>query len=1041
MRGASALYAGVAIAVSCQLASGAAFTSYANSSISTTTTSSSSDVASSPGIGAYIAQGLGLSSSGSTSGQLSISALKPSFTSSNGSSSQSATITPAVGLITTGNQTNFTGDAGVCQNSWNTYWSLLGDYQTRGVTAITRSTTTTTFTASYGSFSTITASPTSTIFVETTLYSLNSAQESSAADLGYVPWAWGWDSELSFTKTTSKAITEYKVTAFPITGTTTLYNVTYSSESVGPAPTPPPCAPAIDADKCISLWSTWSSKVGTCYSWQTCGRGPYEAAGDPYTTTASLPPPNCYRPPVNSSYCSTLRSLYLGPLLGGYYDVSTAPTQTLAPGCTLGCGRCTLTAQTFQILYWPTQTANNSRPASRPATAVVDGSVTLTSPQVYLSFKDVGATDYCTALPETIRSGIVAINSDALAGYGQVDLPSSMGINPTTVNHYLYATALPWSQFLSYQLNNIPTFHLSIPKEVETLRTGWGSCVPQGFGVAEPPSALTPTMMITPVGPVITSPAVPALAITSTVASTTQTTPIAQTPIPGPRESSESAALQTSVSAVAPISSPGAQETPQGPSDTLTPSPQSSEGEESATPQAPASTAVPTPSSNNGSPQIQASTPASTPQPGQADESTEVAVSPTTALISTAGTQETAPASPPQPSKSDESLLPLVSIITAALGSTNAAANTQTSAQQPYTSSSSVPIAFSAITEQSETGGLQGPQPTQTPQAQVSGGAQVGNSNDVGDSVADSSGTAVAVQPSPTTAPVSAYMGYGASSIDSGNDAGNTDSNSGVTAIPIFVPQIPSPSASGSSGDSSAGSGNSGSNFGTTPGDQSGSSTNEILLTIGSTVVTARQTVVPASGSIGDGTGSPPSPESAAPFPQGAASSPLSASSGLDSASSAPLSAPAPTSAPTALPVIVFGSSTLTAGGSAQVIQGQTVSYGSVSPGGQGTPGGLGLVVGTSTTIVNLASSSSGTVSATAIASGVSTEGLADTASRQISGTASTSSGDSGAETAASSSASHAATSVTQAVSDGNVLVAGYWKWTIALAVVLGLVF
>jgi len=349
------------------------------------------------------------------------------------------------------------------------------------VTAITGPTVTTTYTAVGESV----PIPFTTV-ITTTFYSLNPAQESSVLSLEYTPVA-AWSSELSITKITSLLQTWYTDSLSLTTGTTAVHNVTYSSDPVGPSPTPPPCSAPIDADACRSLWSAWSSTVGACYDWQPCAYNTYQPedwnlTATP-TLTASLPTPNCYQLPVNESYCGELRKEYLAPLLGGYYGVDTTPEDILAPGCTLGCGQCTLTAQTFQILYWSSQASNNTRPATAPATVVVDGSMTLTSPQVYLSFNNAGATDYCSAHPETIQNGIVAINSDALAGYGQLDLAGTLGVFPTAINHYLYATPLPWSQFLSYQILNISTFALSIPQEVKTLNAAWGSCVAQGYGM------------------------------------------------------------------------------------------------------------------------------------------------------------------------------------------------------------------------------------------------------------------------------------------------------------------------------------------------------------------------------------------------------------------------------------------------------------------------------------------------------------------------------------------------------------------------------
>jgi len=149
---------------------------------------------------------------------------------------------------------------------------------------------------------------------------------------------------------------------------------------------------------------------------------------------------------------------------------------SLAPGCTLGCGKCTLAASRFQILYWGTQPPGTA--ATTPVTAVIDD-MTLTSPQVYLSFTKLWAADGCSYVGTTIRSGIVPIQTDGLSRVGVVNgdpLSGTGQLNPSGGGHYLYTTAFPFSQFLQWQASNTTAFHLSLPPELRTLESEWNNC-------------------------------------------------------------------------------------------------------------------------------------------------------------------------------------------------------------------------------------------------------------------------------------------------------------------------------------------------------------------------------------------------------------------------------------------------------------------------------------------------------------------------------------------------------------------------------------
>ena len=397
------------------------------------------------GLGQYVAAGLGSASA----------------TSSN----QDPTITPGP-TLKVANQANLTKPDSDCQDSWNSYWSSLEAFQMGGVSG----SNTFTFNISTPSREVVYAETTSQEVHEEyfTSYILNPSQSSVYSSLESIPSEWR--------STLSYSVSTYTYSVYPLTTFTSNVEITTITTAYAtapaPSPTQPTCSPPINSADCASSWSDYSSSLGEMTWWLSRD---YFTPTRPILTTTPAPPA-CYNPPINTSSCSTLRNDFNQVLANQLENIAYNPGVSLAPGCTLGCGKCSLAASSFQILYWGTQSSNIT--ATTPVTAVVDD-MTLTSPQVYLSFTKLWATDSCSDIGTTIQSGIVPIETDGLSRVGVINglpLSGTGQLNPTGGGHYIYTTAFPFSQFLQWQASNTTAFHLSLPPELRTLESEWNDC-------------------------------------------------------------------------------------------------------------------------------------------------------------------------------------------------------------------------------------------------------------------------------------------------------------------------------------------------------------------------------------------------------------------------------------------------------------------------------------------------------------------------------------------------------------------------------------
>ncbi|KAI9677238.1 MAG: hypothetical protein M1822_008187 [Bathelium mastoideum] len=182
-----------------------------------------------------------------------------------------------------------------------------------------------------------------------------------------------------------------------------------------------------DTDKDVFTYlETISSS--TCREWLiTSSKIAQAQTSSPYCTQASVADPLCNN--LRSNYLSSWNSAYLGAF-GKLGDVesyisasngSSIPTfewpssSRFAPGCSLGCGFCTITANTVQLFYWPSTNINaTSTKAKReydPIT-IQNFNTSFVSPTVYVYYSQIYALNSCgRAIGRTHYSTFLAISN------------------------------------------------------------------------------------------------------------------------------------------------------------------------------------------------------------------------------------------------------------------------------------------------------------------------------------------------------------------------------------------------------------------------------------------------------------------------------------------------------------------------------------------------------------------------------------------------------------------------------------------------------
>ncbi|KAK5703635.1 hypothetical protein LTR17_021959 [Elasticomyces elasticus] len=267
----------------------------------------------------------------------------------------------------------------------------------------------------------------------------------------------------------------------------------------------------------------------------------------------------------------------------GDWDISwTWPTASTlgAPSCTLGCGRCAVTGGTVQLIYWPeTATSfgsNYTAPRTNPASPVTVETLgtTFTSPTLYISYSSVYAANGCSVIGANITNTIVAIPTDTPLSSvygGTIPCDAHMRYTqewtataPFTVADlnepvpYSIYSSQPWCATYLRNQGCEGTCPLSlgykpilvVPEEVlQDLQPAWATCYGDIRGVYDPPMALQQTS-------VAAGPTVP-------IATTTaQTQTQSATPASGPESITPLATATPYSATIGSGSVPGGTQTP-----------------------------------------------------------------------------------------------------------------------------------------------------------------------------------------------------------------------------------------------------------------------------------------------------------------------------------------------------------------------------------------------------------------------------------------------------------------------------------------------
>nr|OQO31702.1 hypothetical protein B0A51_01050 [Rachicladosporium sp. CCFEE 5018] len=197
--------------------------------------------------------------------------------------------------------------------------------------------------------------------------------------------------------------------------------------------------------------------------------------------------------------------------------------QPLAPGCTVGCGRCAITGGVVQLLYFP---PGLSHPATGPVIATTLGT-TLTSPTNYISFESLYASDVCSGVGRTITSTILAIpESHSMSSLFATTkgcfahLENNMWLGTTVVGTAsfnisdLVYDSVPYSIYTSQPRCASEMFHAGCnpngcrtdlpyqplivlePGLLQELDPAWAPCSMDLRGLYDPPKALVPATAV-----------------------------------------------------------------------------------------------------------------------------------------------------------------------------------------------------------------------------------------------------------------------------------------------------------------------------------------------------------------------------------------------------------------------------------------------------------------------------------------------------------------------------------------------------------------
>ena len=442
-------------------------------SASSSSSSSEASTSSGPHFGDYIASGLGLSKPTTTPPSTTLAQIRTSPSKNYTTSKSVATTTPILQnsatylshqnssngshvssiLLPSANVSgNWSFDSGNCWSDWMSHWSV--DSSVNAVRTVSQSATATLTSTATETWSE-SADPATT---STHIYTWTISNTMSAHGFTYLT--------ATVTTTATKIVTFHFEPGTTYTTTTTFTDLPGKSQYITTphvsVPTPTCNLPQY-VPQCQSLWDAYAAVQMSTISENTAGcTGTsvnsscsqiktrfYSAASSLYVQQQKSAPA-CSQASVDSAACSHFYDEYISEWVGNntgtdpaggnpvqylslgfQYSYSTAPngtvtssaywpsTSILAPGCSIGCGPCAITGGTVRLLYWPVtetgrsnSTTAQSNPSNSPATAYGFGT-SFISPTVYISYKNIFASNSCGGLGSTHSTTIVPLSDPA----------------------------------------------------------------------------------------------------------------------------------------------------------------------------------------------------------------------------------------------------------------------------------------------------------------------------------------------------------------------------------------------------------------------------------------------------------------------------------------------------------------------------------------------------------------------------------------------------------------------------------------------------
>nr|POF19947.1 hypothetical protein CFP56_52196 [Quercus suber] len=308
-----------------------------------------------------------------------------------------------------------------------------------------------------------------------------------------------------------------------ITSTTTTHDRSWSYVLLSALPTP----------KCVL-----PSRVAQCESqWEQHITG--GVASFPVCTQASIPDALCSSA-VSNRFAG--QPIFGNSAFNGWVTNGTSTwwptTEWIAPGCTLGCQQCAITANTVQLYYWPPTTAaavENGTMTARPSrllanasaeivTAIIDN-FTMTSPTIYISYAKLYASNSCSGVGKTHLNTIIPMaNSESLSSLAYSAIDDHVGYQPGNwiMNSWQYITKpynfadliepIPASIYnqmpgcqLDYHIQQTAGISqsftctltlpyapiIALPSDITNVDPEWASCTVWYDGAMDPPRALS----------------------------------------------------------------------------------------------------------------------------------------------------------------------------------------------------------------------------------------------------------------------------------------------------------------------------------------------------------------------------------------------------------------------------------------------------------------------------------------------------------------------------------------------------------------------